>query len=75
MTTHTKPDEVRWSLSSNKRFSTFSMYKALEHNLASPNNRWIWKAQLANLVQLRILPCPCPVLLSRPKLGVCDVSH
>jgi hypothetical protein len=39
-------DEVTWSLTTNKRFSTKSVYQFVETNLAGAHYKCIWKAKL-----------------------------
>jgi hypothetical protein len=39
-------DEVSWSLTPNKVFSTKSVYELLENGIAGPNNKKLWNAKL-----------------------------
>uniref|UniRef100_A0A453DAW8 Reverse transcriptase zinc-binding domain-containing protein n=1 Tax=Aegilops tauschii subsp. strangulata TaxID=200361 RepID=A0A453DAW8_AEGTS len=42
----TEPDQVGWAPGPKRRFTTKSMYKLLESNLAGCDYRWIWKAKI-----------------------------
>ena len=39
-------DEISWSLNTNGKFSTASVYRHLEKNISGPDNNMIWKAKL-----------------------------
>jgi hypothetical protein len=39
-------DSIFWSSNENKIFSTKSIYRWLERNLAGSHNKWIWKAKV-----------------------------
>ena len=41
-----EPDQVGWAPGPKRRFTTKSMYKLLESNLAGCDYRWIWKANI-----------------------------
>jgi hypothetical protein len=45
-------DSIFWDLTSNKVFSTKSMYEHLEKELNDPNNKMIWKAKIPLKIQI-----------------------
>lgn len=63
-----EPDGVRWRLTGNKRFSTVSMYKFLENNLAGPNYRWIWRAKLPLQIKIFLWQFFYDAILTRDNL-------
>ena len=46
------PDQVVWSLGRKKYFTTKSVYKHLERNIAGCNFRWIWRAKIPLKIQI-----------------------
>ena len=62
------PDRAVWSLNTNGRFSTKSMYQFLEKDLAGANNKWIWKAKLPLKIKIFLWQLFRNAILTRDNL-------
>jgi hypothetical protein len=62
------PDSIYWSLNENKIFSTRSVYKWLERNLAGYHNKWIWKAKVPLKIKVFLWQLCQVVVLTRENM-------
>jgi hypothetical protein len=62
------PDSIFWSLNENNVFSTRSVYRWLERNIARSYNRWIWKAKFSLKIKVFLWQLCQDVVLTRENM-------